>query len=184
MKKRITKRTVDALQPGKSRKFLWDTDVTGFGVYATPKGTKTYVFQYRVPGMGRKGTPERVRLGRHGDLTPSQARKLAADLLLRVRSGANPAAKRRRAGTRTVKDLAKKFLNDYLPRKKKPPRESTIKFYEGLFRLHILPTLGKKAVDAVTSQDVERLHTSMHAKPYVANRTLSLIQRLFRISSG
>ena len=35
---RISKRSVDALTPGERDQFLWDTDLAGFGVKATPKG--------------------------------------------------------------------------------------------------------------------------------------------------
>jgi integrase len=43
----------------------------------------------------------------------------------------------------------------------------------------VLPALGAKRVDAVTSADLERLHAAMRATPYIANRTLSLLQHAF-----
>jgi integrase len=75
--------------------------------------------------------------------------------------------------------LAERFFTEYLPGKKRPPRSSTVSYYDLLFRRHILPALGKKRVDAVTTADVERLHTAMRATPYIANRTLSLLQHAF-----
>ncbi len=179
MQKRITKRAVDAAQPTARRFFLWDTDVTGFGLKVTPNGRKIYVFQYRVPGLGRKATPKRITLGRHGELTPGQARKLAADHLLAVKAGGDPARDRKPRETPAVWALAKRFLTEYLPGKKRPPRSSTISYYDGLFRCHVLPVLGDKRVSEVLPADLERLHTSMRATPYVANRTLSLLQHAF-----
>ena len=51
MRKRITKRAVDALRASTRPVFLWDTDVTGFGCKATPAGKKVFIFQYRRKGQ-------------------------------------------------------------------------------------------------------------------------------------
>jgi hypothetical protein len=73
---KITKRAVDAVQPSGADQFLWDSDLKGFGLKVTPAGSKVYILQYR---KGGRGTPtKRVTLGRHGALTPEQARKEAA----------------------------------------------------------------------------------------------------------
>lgn len=58
---RITKRTVDALEPSSSDVFLWDEDLTGFGLRVTPAGHKSYVLQYRIPGLGRRGFAKRIK---------------------------------------------------------------------------------------------------------------------------
>lgn len=179
MKQRITKRVVDSLKPTHKRFYVWDADVTGFGLQVTPKGTKSYVFQYRLPGRGRSTSAKRIMIGRHGDLTPDQARRLAAGHLLAVKAGENPALDRRPGDLPTVAELAERFLEEHLPTKKKPPRQSTIDGYESIFRKHVLPRLGQKHVDEVTTADVERLHGAMRATPYVANRTLSLLQQTF-----
>ena len=56
----ISKRTVDAAQPGSRDAFLWDSDVKGFGLKVTPAGGKIYVFQYRVARPGETAnTPAR-----------------------------------------------------------------------------------------------------------------------------
>jgi hypothetical protein len=44
---KITKRTVDALKPGATDRFLWDTELKGFGLKVTPSGNKVYILQYR-----------------------------------------------------------------------------------------------------------------------------------------
>ena len=179
MRKRITKRSVDALKPGSRDVFLWDTDVTGFGCKVTPRGRKVFILQYRTRGQGSERAPKRITIGKHGDLTPDDARKIAAELLLQVKSGGDPSGAWSRSEAPTVFDLAEHFLTVYLPEKKRPPRESTIGSYESLFRCHVIPFLGSRPVDAVTSADVERLHSSMRAHPYVANRTVSLLQQAF-----
>ena len=179
MRKRITKRSVDSLEPGPRAVFLWDTEISGFGCKVTPAGRKVYIFQYRVRGQSNKTAPKRVTLGKHGELTPDTARKRAALLKLDVRAGTDPAVAWRAGEAPTVSDLAERFLEKYLPTKKRPPRESTVAYYETLFRCHVVPALGRKRVDAVTSPDVDHLHSGMRSTPYIANRTLSLLQQAF-----
>jgi hypothetical protein len=82
---KITKRTVDAVNPSGADQFLWDSDLKGFGLKVTAAGNKVYILQYR---KGGRGTPtKRVTIGRHGALTPEQARKEAA----RLSAGPSPA---------------------------------------------------------------------------------------------
>lgn len=179
MRKRITKRSVGALKPGTRPVFLWDTDVTGFGCKVTPAGKKVFIFQYRRKGQDSKTAPRRITLGNYGEITPDRAQAMAANLRLEVKAGGDPAAAWRPGESPTVSDLAERFLQEYLPTKKRPPRDSTIRYYETLFRCHVLPELGSVPVGTVTPTDVEKLHGRMRAKPYVANRTLSLLQQAF-----
>lgn len=179
MRRRITKRTVDSLDPGNRAYFLWDTDLTGFGCKVTPAGKKVYVLQYRTKQQDWLGAPKRLTLGKHGQLTAEQARKLAADLLVDVKAGTDPALARRRSDSVTVADLMTRFLEDYLPNKKRPAKKSTLRSYDSLIRCHVMPALGKKRVQEVATADLERLHQRMRATPYVANRALSVLQHAF-----
>jgi integrase len=179
MRGRITKRTVDSLKPRRARFTIWDTEVTGFGCRVMPTGIKSYVFQYRTSGAGRSLPAKRITIGRHGDLTLKQARKLAASNLLKVRAGEDPTSERGPRDRRSVADLIKRFLTDYLPNKKRPPRTSTVRFYTLLLRCHVTPGLGRRAVASVTPADVEALHAKMRSRPYAANRTLSTLQQAF-----
>jgi hypothetical protein len=76
--KKITKRSVDALMcpPGKDREVMWDSDLAGFGVVVMPSGTKTYIVQYRIGRQTR-----RMKMGKHGALTPDEARQRAKEVL-------------------------------------------------------------------------------------------------------
>ena len=50
---KITKRSVDALEPREREHVLWDDEIKGFGVRIHPTGGKVYVAQARRPGRGR-----------------------------------------------------------------------------------------------------------------------------------
>jgi hypothetical protein len=105
---RITKRAIDALRPVAKDQFLWDSDLKGFGVKVTPAGNKVYILQYRKGGRG--APTKRVTIGRHGALTPDQARKEAARLLT-IAHGVDPAAIRAaEKSAPNVSALANRFL--------------------------------------------------------------------------
>jgi len=64
-----------------------------FGLRILPSGVRAYAVQYRdVSGRTR-----RIALGRHGVLTPDQARKMAVQRLAEVARGENPSTERRAA---------------------------------------------------------------------------------------
>src|SRR5258707_15813491 len=70
---KLTKRTIDALQP-KDRDFtIWDQELRGFGCRIHPSGRRTFVFKYRVGG-GRNAAQRKLLLGAYGPITVDQAR--------------------------------------------------------------------------------------------------------------
>jgi hypothetical protein len=89
MRKRITKRVVDTTAPAEKDSFVWDSDLTGFGLKVTPNGRKAYVLQYRLPGSP---VSRRYTIGKHGSpWTPEEARARGDWLALRsLRSAVDP----------------------------------------------------------------------------------------------
>src|SRR5689334_14769567 len=59
--------------PGGQPTYLWDTELRGFGLKVLPSGRKVYLVQYAIGG--RKGRTRRITIGRHGRITPAEARK-------------------------------------------------------------------------------------------------------------
>ncbi len=49
--------------------------------------------------------------------------------------------------------------------------------YRTVFRIHLVPRFGKRPVAEITTAEVEALHASMKAKPYQANRVLSVLHQ-------
>lgn len=93
---RISKASVDATMPSAAGDVtVWDDRVAGFGLKVTPTGSKVYFFRYRIarPGMAAKTAPRKYTIGRHGNLTPEQARKRAQELAAMVAQGIDPRQK-------------------------------------------------------------------------------------------
>jgi hypothetical protein len=118
---KLTKRVVDALSPRQKQYVEYDTDLTGFGVAVYPSGIKSWVCEYRPHGGGRGVAKKRVTLGKVTQLTPEQARKIAADMLASVRLGGDPASEKaeRRAAV-TVGELTDLFDAQYVGPMLKP----------------------------------------------------------------
>ena len=78
MPQRLTKRVVDLAAPESADRFLWDSDLKGFGLKVTPAGRKSFVAQYRSRDDGRT---QRLTIGAYGPLTVEQARSQARIVL-------------------------------------------------------------------------------------------------------
>jgi integrase len=172
---KLTKRTVDALEPEAKDYFVWDTLIAGFGVRIMPSGAKTYQAQYRKGGRTR-----RISLGRHGTLTVEQARLLAKEVLGDVAKGENPAediAQHRKAPT--VAALCERFFQAHVMERCKP---STQGEYRRAIDMFINPALGSFKLVDLERKDVAELHHKFRDKPYQANRTLGVLSKMFNLA--
>lgn len=178
MRGKITKRTIDALKPGRSDVFLWDTAIKGFGLKVTPAGNKVYILQYR---KGGRGVPtKRVTIGRHDVLKAEEARREARRLSGAIASGADPAAyKAAERGAPTVAALAAAFLSQHVMTKTKP---RTAAEYNRLLEKIILPALGGRRARDVTRADVVKLHHARRSAPYDANRAVAVLSKMFNLA--
>jgi integrase len=173
---RITKRLVDGLEAGEREYFRWDSEMAGFGLRVQPSGAKSYVVKYRA-GSGRSAPTRRVTIGAVGKLTPDQARTAAKKMLGAVAQGADPA--RERAAEKrsaTLRELADLFLTEHMDAKRKA---STAKLYRDILERLVLPKLGTRKAEKVTTGELARLHLDMRDHPYQANRMLAVVGSLY-----
>ncbi|MEO5369475.1 MAG: integrase arm-type DNA-binding domain-containing protein [Magnetococcus sp. DMHC-1] len=154
MATRLNKRTVDASQPGDKDLFLFDEDLTGFGLKVTPSGRKVYLVQYRINGNKR-----RLVIGVHGSpWTPDQARTEAVRLLGMVAKGEDPAeVKAQIKSMPSVAELCDLYMAEGTATKK----ASTLSIDRGRIERHIKPLLGRKRVDQVTRTDTQRFMSAV-----------------------
>jgi integrase len=155
-KKKLTIRVVEETQPSTRDVTVWDNELTGFGLKVTPKGKKTFFLQYRtLDHVERK-----PKIADYPATKPEKARELAKDMLTEVRKGNDPSqmrqAKRASRGEGAVSD----HFDDYLKFKKKGGLRS-VKEIERIFKHDVLPVLGKRKAEEVTSLDVTKLLDSI-----------------------
>jgi integrase len=163
---KITKRTVDALEPRPGTDyFVWDSELRGFGVRVRASGAKAYLLQYR----NDEGRTRRLMLGRHGPLTPEQARVLARQRLGEIAKGEDPAEDRRavREGL-TVAELCDWYLEHarsgrILGRRRRPINPRTLDMDESRIERHIKPLIGSSSLRKLTLWDVEGMQAAIVA---------------------
>jgi integrase len=116
-KGKITKRAVDELR-SKARSegrtlYLRDDELTGFGAVSTKAGACSYFVEYRLGG--RATTQKRMTIGKHGALTPDEARKLAKEEIGKVARGADVAQEKKDARGKltglSLLDLIERYLS-------------------------------------------------------------------------
>lgn len=151
---RLTKRFIDALKPASDGRdlVLFDDVLPGFGVRVKPSGAISYLVQYR----NREGHSRRLTLGRHGVLTPDEARKEARTALADVTKGADPAEARAEARRDlTINELCDLYLAEG-PAAKPTKKASSWGADASNMRRHIIPLLGRKHLRVLSRADVER----------------------------
>ena len=172
----LTKRDIDRLAwnpDGPKIQLHADGEIPGFWVRVYPTGKKAFVLRYRPEGAAQ---PKMLTVGAYRVLTLEQARKLARTELLKVKSGADPQAERRKARLASdVRGLADVYLERHAKARKKSWKED-----ERRLNKYVLPALGSRKIADVKRADVARLHTRIgDTKPYEANRVLALVAVMF-----
>jgi integrase len=153
-----------------------DAGLSGFGLRVTPQGAKLWVARKRIGGRLRKAT-----VGSFPELSPTAARRKAAQALEIFAAGRDPVAEkaeRQRAAesnTTTVAMLFERWMAEQVRVKRKP---RTVFDYEQLFSRHILPAVGRISIAALSWEDVSKLHSAMARIPRRANYAISTLRAL------
>lgn len=161
---KLTKRVVEAAAPSGRDYFLWCDELPGFGVRIFASGRRSYCVQYRKAGRSR-----RVTIGLHGPVTAEEARTSAKVLLGRVARGEDPAEeKAARRGALTVAELCADYMKAaqagfVLGRGGRPKKTGTLLSDRGRIDHHIVPLLGRRLVQDVTSPEVQRFIRDVQA---------------------
>lgn len=181
MQQRITKRVVDGAEPREKRYVIFDSEVRGFGLRVSPTGSKSWIFEYRAGGGGRTAKKERITIGKVGDLTPDQARKVADRHRTTVKTGGDPQAEKT-AWRRSMS--VQQVVDAFLEHIKEDRSENTYQSYEGVLRLYLLPAVGTKKARDVDHADIEKIRLSLRDKPARANTLIRVVSSMYNYASN
>jgi len=153
---KLTKTKVDTERSGDKERFVWDSEVKGFGLKIFPTGAKTFVFQYRTP----EGKSRRLTIGKYSDtLTADQARKLAKDKAHEVHAGRDPMGeKQARRNALTVGELLDLYVKSEAFTGNAQTTQATDR---GRIDRHLRPLLGKEFADTLTADRVMKAHRAI-----------------------
>ena len=114
-KRRLTELSVRKLPPAAASYLVWDTHQRGLAIRIQPTGRKAWYVVY-----SRRGRPRWLHLGDAGVIGLADARQMAAEALLAVAKGKDPAAeKRAERGAGTFAELAERYVEHYAKRRNK-----------------------------------------------------------------
>ena len=172
---KISKRTVDAIVPDGSDFYVFDTELSGFGVRVRASESMSYIVQYRA-GAGRSAPVRRYTIARVGKVTPEQARDRAKSILADVVKGDDPAKDRTEyRNAPTFEEVSRLFLS-HVEAKRKP---ATATSYRQLLVKHAYPEFGNKKAAEVSADDMENLHLKLASKPMTANRVRAIVSSMY-----
>ena len=176
---KISKRTVDELIAAGVPDTLRDEELTGFCARLNANGTVSYLVEYRA-GRGRGFPVRRLVLGRHGTLTPDQARTRAKAMLARVLAGDDPAAER--ASLRkesTVADLLRHSLETHWGTKSKP---TTLSRFTSTINHSLIPAFGSLRLSELTRARIRTWHAKQTHRRRQANLDLAILRKALSLA--
>jgi integrase len=163
--------------PGRRKIDFFDTRLPGFLLEVRASGGKTYYQRYR----DLRGRERQFRIGPANILTLSEARRKARRILAEALLGDDPQVRRREL--RETPRLTEFVMGQYLPFVRNTKR--SWRTDETVLRIHILPPLGRLALDEVSSAKVADLLRTMRERGYASgttNRVIVLLRFAFNLA--
>lgn len=164
----LSEKAIRDAQPGD---VLHDPIVKGLSLRAFPNSKAFYLY-FRT----RDRRERRPKLGDWGQITLTQARAMAREMLAEVTLGRDPAARTAAKAEPTLNDLWEEY------RKRRGAAKKSAYSDEGNYRRNLAPRFGKKKLSAITFEVVSDMMEEMAATPYAANRTRSLLSTMLNFA--
>lgn len=151
-----------------------DNLLQGFGLRVSSSGAKSYFIEKRINGKN-----SRITIGRHGQITPEQARKEAQRLLGEITFGKNPLIERKQKALRST-TLGKAY-HDYLQARKNL-KPKTLDDYKQCIERSLGDWL-ETPLTEITKDIVAKRHRKLGNKsPARANNTMRVLRAIFNFA--
>jgi integrase len=164
--------------PGRRKVDYFDSKQRGFLIEVRSSGRKTYYQRY----CDERARERQFKIGRADVLTAEKARRVGQSILAKALLGDNPQA--RRQELRAIPALSEFVSEKYLPFIKTYKRSWNTD--ETVLRIHVLPTLGRMALDEITAEHIIALVARMQEEGYAAgtsNRVIMIIRYLYNLAA-
>jgi integrase len=184
---KITKTTVDRLQPGER---IADSAIRGFIVRRLDSGAASYAYRYRVKGTNQQRL---ISLGIHGAITAEKARELAKKRAGEVADGKDPKGEREEsraeaklakvAEANTVDAILDKFETRYSDKLRSGDQ------IKRAFTVYVRPRIGQKSIYELKRRDIVEMLDAIEdgeggedgdlGGPVMADRVLAHVRKAF-----
>tara|TARA_R110000796_G_scaffold159169_3_gene275852 strand:+ start:110116 stop:111600 length:1485 start_codon:yes stop_codon:yes gene_type:complete len=179
---RFTESVIKKLKPQSKRITVWCEGLAGFGLRISPKGNKSWIYEYRLDGVHRMLT-----LGKYPRLSLVQARKAYSIASEKVQLGNDPATehlkkKQAEKEAMTIKELIPFYIEYCIARGEKRWKEK-----ERVLNKELVPVLGSNKVKNTTFRDIACIIHDIaikRAKPTQSSRFLSHTKCLFKYAKN
>lgn len=173
----IGNQLLKAVKPGERDEHYWDEEVTGFALKITTRGSKTYIFRYRLGG--RAAPQKTITIGQHGTWTPLAARDEAKRLRRLVDRGIDPRheelQRQRERISLEIESYAGRFTDQYLSER----WVGSIDMASRMLRKHVVPVWKGRYLKEITRADVAALIHGLKGKG-VRRNTFAVLRKMFR----
>ena len=168
---KLTKLSVETLQPAKVRREIPDSLMTGLYLVIQPSAVKSWAIRYRLHGR-----PAKYTLGKFPGLSLKDARIEAAAKLRLVAEGTDPSLEKRRRDD-AVSTLVESYLSDV----EDDLRPATVRNYKLMLKNELVPSVGKRRIGDVRKVDIAAILTAIRQRgaKAMARQTLGAFKSFF-----
>ena len=140
-KQKLTSLTVTRLRPAAKPYLVWDNYQRGLALQIQPSGYRSFKLIYR-----HRNRPRWYHIGAADAIALADARRMAAELMLEIIRGKDPAAeKRAKRGASTFAQLHERYRDQHAKKRNKSWKQA-----DALIRRYVLPRWGTLPADAIT----------------------------------
>lgn len=178
---KLTKRTVDALEPRSKPYVVYDDDLKGFGLKVFPSGVMSWIIEYRPGAGGRRTNKKRMTIGSLDKLDPGQARDFAKTRLADVALLRDPLAERQEERKRaTVSEMLDRFVAEYVPAHY---AETTKREVLRHIEKNIRPAFGSRKVVDLSRAEIKAWHSKFANRKSEGNLALAYFSKALSVAS-
>lgn len=172
---KINKAFINKLRYDGKEKTYFDSEINGFAVRVFEK-SMSYILMYR----NEYGQQRKLTIAKTTEITPEEAKKIAAEKLLLIRQGQDPAKdKIENRKSVTVSELCDLYREQGTRHKK----ASTLAIDRGRIDRHIKPLIGNRPVKSLKHADIQQFYFDV-VDGKTAKKVKTKARGLARITGG
>lgn len=168
----FTNTYIKSLKPRPNKQYE-EYEGQGFGIKISPKGTKAWIYRYKI-----NDKTEKVSLGHYPNMSLADAKRKFLELKELKRKGINPkeVLMPNQEDKTTVKELVNHWYINYIAKHRKQPLQ-----IRQLVDADIIPLLGERNIDELEAKDITKELDKIVARGsnVHANKVLSAIKQAF-----